>query len=172
MEQDGTGQQRPWLDSAQQTWGFCGVGLRTESGLCAHVLVSPARHVPATAPYATPGVSPGVAVIMQWCVTQADRDGQRLLEKLSALCVQCRIPAIEVCAGPPPPTGLRPDGGWFAARGFRTVRRGVSGDIMRLDLHLTRTWGDRVRALRARMRGLAPGRVPAPDVSFRRTPPS
>ncbi len=140
-EPPGTGQ--PWVDAAAETYGCCGVVAHLGATPVGHILVSPPVNVPVRGPYASAGVSPDAAVIMQFYVHpdhRGRRIGRRMLEELAGLLVRRRVAGIEVRASRIGPTCLAPPEDWLLEQGFRVLREDALCIRLRMDLRTTRSW--------------------------------
>lgn len=168
----GTGQS--WVDAAAHTWGFCGVQARIGDTPVGHVLISPPLNAPLRGPYASAGVSPDAAVILQFWVDPDHRGrgvGRHLLEELAALLVRRRVAGLEIRASRTGPTCVAPPEDWLLAHGFRVLREDVLASRLRMDLKATRSWLPSWSALVDGVRGLVGRPAPAGPEPARRPAP-
>ncbi len=168
----GSGQS--WVAAAAHTWGFCGVQALIGHVVVGHVLVSPPLNAPVRGPYASAGVSPDAAVILQFYVDPEHRGrgiGRRLLEELAALLVRRRVAGLEIRAARKGPTCIAPPEDWLLAHGFRVLREDALAARLRMDLRATRTWLPSWAALVEGVRSLAGRPAPAgPEPAHRPAP--
>lgn len=138
-----SGDDRPWINAAARTYGFCGVLAHSDGTPVGHILVSPPLHAPMRGPYASAGVSPDAAVILQFYLDPAyrgQRIGRRMLEELAAQLVRRHVGGIEIRAARHDPTCLAPPEEWLLQQGFRVLREEASRSRLRMDLRSTRSW--------------------------------
>lgn len=163
------GADQPWIQAAAKTYGFCGVYAHVGDTPVGHILISPPLNAPVRGPYASAGVSPDAAVILQFFVDPDHRGrgvGRRLLEELAAQLVRRHVAGIEIRASRPGATCVAPPEGWLLAHGFRVVRDDALWVRLRMDLRSTvRAWWPSLsgvgEGLRHFLRRPAPGAEPA-----------
>ncbi|MEA5153252.1 GNAT family N-acetyltransferase [Raineyella sp.] len=168
----GSGQS--WVYAAAHTWGFCGVAARIGDTVVGHILVSPPLNAPVRGPYASAGVSPDAAVILQMYVDPDHRGrgiGTRLLEELAALLVRRRVAGLEIRASRKGPTCIAPPEDWLLVHGFRVLREDAFAARLRMDLRATRTWLPSWSALADGLRSLVGRPAPAGPEPARRPAP-
>lgn len=137
------GTDQPWVAAAARTYGFCGVVAHVDHRPAGHVLVSPPLHAPVRGPYASAGVSPDAAVILQFYVDPAHRGlgvGRRMVQELAAHLARRHVGGIEIRASRHDPTCLAPPEEWLLQQGFRVLREEASWSRLRMDLRTTRSW--------------------------------
>lgn len=168
----GSGQN--WVDAAAHTWGFCGVRARIGDTTVGHVLISPPLNAPLRGPYASAGVSPDAAVILQFWVHPDHRGkgiGRRLLEELAGLLVRRKVAGLEIRASRTGATCVAPPERWLLAHGFRVLREDAVASRLRMDLRATRTWLPSWSAVLDGVRGLVGRPAPAGQEPPRRPAP-
>lgn len=137
------GTDQPWIAAAAEAYGCCGVCARIGGTTVGHILISPPLNAPQRGPYASAGVSPDAAVILQFYVDPAQRGrrvGRRMLEELAALMVRRHVGGIEIRASRRDPTCLAPPEEWLLQQGFRVLRKEAVRSRLRMDLRTTRSW--------------------------------
>jgi hypothetical protein len=113
---------------AMATWGFIGVGVRTETSWAGVILVTPDQGLPKTHPLALGGVEPTVAAMI-WSQIgpglSAVHIGKRLVTGLNRG-LRSQVGGIEALGTPGPlaATPLAPSAQWLVRMGFRQ-RRGT-----------------------------------------------
>lgn len=133
----------PWLASAVEAYGCCGVQALLGGTVVGYVLVCPPLHTPVRGPYASAGGSPDAAVVLQFYVHpeyRGRRVGRRMLQELAAILVRRRVGGIEVRAAHVGATCLAPPQDWLLSQGFRVLREEVTRSRLRMDLRSTRSW--------------------------------
>ncbi|QGF23299.1 GNAT family N-acetyltransferase [Raineyella fluvialis] len=168
-EPPGAGQS--WVAAAEQTWGFCGVRARIGETGVGHVLISPPLHAPLRGPYASAGVSPDAAVILQFWVDPDHRGrgvGRLMLEELAALLVRRHVAGLEIRASRSGATCVAPPLEWLEDHGFRVLREDAVSARLRMDLKATRSWLPSWSGLLDAVRGLVGRPAPAGPEPARR----
>lgn len=134
---------QPWVGAAVRSYGCCGVRADLDGTTIGYILVSPPLHAPVRGPYASAGVSPDAAVVLQFYVHpdhRGQRLGRRLLEELAVVLVRRHVGGLEIRASRGDPTCLAPPEDWLLEQGFRVLRQEAAWSRLRMDLRSTRSW--------------------------------
>ena len=137
------GAGQPWVSAAVSSYGCCGVHAQVDGTTVGYILVSPPLHAPVRGPYASAGVSPDAAVILQFYVHPDHRGrrlGRRMLEELAAVLVRRHVGGLEIRASRLDPTCLAPPEDWLLEQGFRVLRQEATRSRLRMELRSTRSW--------------------------------
>jgi ribosomal protein S18 acetylase RimI-like enzyme len=153
-----------WARSAQNDWGFCGVGAYAHGAVVGYLLISSPLHVPRTGPQSG-GLNPDAAVMMSLRVVEPYAGcglGRQLVQSAAARLIRTQFEALEVrgslhqrcCALPPV--------GFLESVGFLPVDDHPLTPRMRLEFSRTLRWVPDLRPTLERLVGWVRPLPPAP----------